>query len=52
MLSEFRHIIDNELRAAELRIMIRLEPLLEEKRGNESGGTFEETAHLYIPDLE
>lgn len=50
MLSEFRHIIDEELRAAERRILARLKPLFEEKGENECGGTFEETANLFIPD--
>lgn len=51
MLSEIRNVIEEELRVAERRIMTHLEPLFVEKRVDEFGGTFENTANLFIPDL-
>ena len=52
MLSEIRFVIAEELRAAEIRIWTRLEPLIAEKGEDVFGGTFETTANLFIPDLE
>jgi len=49
MLSECRQVINEELRAAERRILARLEPLFEAKGELEYKGTFEETANLFIP---
>jgi len=51
MLSEIRHVIAKELSATESRMWARLKPLFEEKGENEFGGTFEDTANLFIPDL-
>ncbi|MDP4126247.1 MAG: hypothetical protein Q8912_04810 [Bacillota bacterium] len=53
MLSEIRHVIAEEMRAAESRIWNRIEPLLSQKEEDTfGGGTFEDTANLFIPDLE
>ncbi len=51
MLSRIRIVIAEELRAAENRIGIRLEALFEEKEEDVFGGSFEDTANLFIPDL-
>lgn len=50
MLSEIRHVVDEELKAAESRIWTRLELLFAEKGEDSYGGTFEDTANLFIPD--
>lgn len=49
MIAEIQQVIAEELRTAENRIWIRLEPLFEEEREIEFEGTFEHTANLFIP---
>jgi|GEM_PF-4321334 hypothetical protein len=52
MISEIQNVITEELRAAENRIWTRIEPLFAQKREDTFGGTFEEAANLFVPDLE
>lgn len=53
MLSKIQSVIAEELKAAESRIWSRVEPLIAQKREDEfEGGTFEDTANLFIPDFE
>jgi len=53
MLSEIQHVIAEELKAAESRIWSQVEPLLAQKGEDVfEGGTFEETANLFIPEFK